>query len=234
MRNIDADMVTEIAKEVTSTFFLLEYQLDSTYYYTDRDVPIFYGGHKYEPLAFDFGSLVYASNMSVDRVTINIDNVELWLSAFLLGEDVRNKTAVLSFGCMGENVIEWDEGVAWSDVADTAEWYQNYYYIIGVIELFRGFIGDWELSEIRARLTQVNEFILWKKKTLRICQASCPWIFVNDGSGEYCRYNGAESWCDQSYNRCLALGNNANFGGFRFLPAISERQIWWGRLPDKV
>ncbi|MDO9593101.1 MAG: hypothetical protein Q7I98_07985 [Erysipelotrichaceae bacterium] len=233
MRNIDPVVIAEIIKEITSTFLLIELQFASTYYYTDRDVSIFYGGHKYEPLAFKPGSLVYAANMSVDRVTIDVDNVSLWLSAILLGEDVRNKTSILSFGCMGENVVQWDEDVVWSSEADTAKWYQNYYSIIGIVELFRGFIGDWELSEIKAKITQVNELIFWKKKTLRICQATCPWVFVNDGSGD-CKYNGVETWCDQSYNRCFALGNNLNFGGFRFLPAVSEKQIWWGRLPDEV
>ncbi len=422
MRNFDADLVAELLEEVTSTFYLLEFQFDSTYRYTDRDVSVYYGGNKYEPLSFDFGNLVYAANMSVDRVTVDIDNVSLWLSAILLGEDVRNKTAILSFGCLyglpylsddsligywplnetsGTNApdesdnsndgtlvnmedADWVDGVVgkclsfdgvnkyvdcnnavnlavtgsmtigmWVNKTSyvyygglICKWYQNefdicaksaqeirilqgdgthedivfdsftwnndewYYFTVvrdavnkklrlyvngvqsgaeksytrvvsssnrkvtigrrsegtaqafnglidevriydkalsvdevkalynnpsnkylGVVDLFRGFVGDWEISELQARVTLVNEFILWKKKTLRTCSATCPWPFKD---ATYCKYAGAESWCDQSYNRCLALGNSANFGGFRFLPAIAERQIWWGRVPDDI
>jgi hypothetical protein len=44
-----------------------------------------------------------------------------------------------------------------------------------------------------------------------------------------CGYIGAETWCDQSYERCATLMNTANFGGERFLPALMEKEIWWGR-----
>lgn len=233
MRNFDAAIVAELLKEVTSTFLLLEFQFSSTYRYTDRDIPVFYDGNKYEPLGFNSGNSVYATSMSVDRITFDIDNVSLWFSALLLGEDIRNKTAILSFGCMGKSSIQWDDDTSWSTIDNDAQWHQDSYSVLGAFELFRGFVGAWELSELQAKITSVNEFIFWKKETLRICQASCPWTFVNDGSGE-CRYNGIETWCDQSWNRCKNLENDSNFGGFRFLPDISEREIWWGRLPDRV
>ncbi len=41
-----------------------------------------------------------------------------------------------------------------------------------------------------------------------------------------------ETWCDQTFDRCKELGNQRNFGGFRFIPAIAEKQIWWGRVPS--
>ena len=73
----------------------------------------------------------------------------------------------------------------------------------------------------------VNEMVLWNQKTLRIAQSTCPWIF----RGAECGYGGSASWCDQSYERCTALGNADRFGGFEFLPSIMERQVWWGRIP---
>ena len=36
-------------------------------------------------------------------------------------------------------------------------------------------------------------------------------------------------WCDGSYDRCLLMDNTANFGGFRWLPALQDRKIWWGQ-----
>ena len=202
MRNFDPDLIAEIAKEVTSTFFLLELNLASTYYYTDSDYDIYYNGHNYLSMGFKFSDIAYAANMSVDKVSIDFDNVGLTMSSILLGEDVRNKTAKLSFGCYGDNVI------------------------IGVVDLFQGIISDWNLSETVAQMTIVNEFILWKKKTLRIAQATCPWDF----KGTECTYSGGETWCDKSYERCTALSNTDSFGGFRFLPSIAEKSIWWGRV----
>jgi len=224
LRNFDASLIDEIEKEVTSTFFLLELNLASTYYYTDSDYDIYYNGHNYLSMGFKFSDIAYAANMSVDKVSIDFDNVGLTMSAILLGEDVRNKTAKLSFGCYGTMGMVWDSGIEWDA---GIQWLEGT-TIIGVVDLFQGIISDWNLSETMAQMTIVNEFILWKKKTLRIAQATCPWGFKEAG-GE-CRYTGGETWCDQSYERCKALGNTDNFGGFRFLPSIAEKSIWWGRV----
>ena len=39
-------------------------------------------------------------------------------------------------------------------------------------------------------------------------------------------------WCDQSYKRCHDLGNEDNFGGFRYLPYLLNRTFKWG--PEKM
>lgn len=44
-----------------------------------------------------------------------------------------------------------------------------------------------------------------------------------------CRYNGASTWCDFSWDRCLTLSNTTNFGGFRWLSYIVDKKIWWGK-----
>jgi hypothetical protein len=203
MRNIDVDIIAEIEKEVAMTFFLLELNLTADYYFTDADQDIFYDGNLYLSVGFDFSDIAYAANMSVDKISLNLDNAGLYFSTLFLGEDVRNKTAKLSFGIKYGIPFEY-----------------------GVIDLFQGIISDWNSSELKTQLTVVNEFILWKKKTLRIAQATCPWDF----KGTECAYAGGETWCDKSYDRCMVLSNTNNFGGFRFLPSIAEKEIWWGRV----
>lgn len=47
-----------------------------------------------------------------------------------------------------------------------------------------------------------------------------------------CRYAGAETWCDRSWDRCLALSNTINFGGKRWLPGLVGKQISWGQAAD--
>jgi hypothetical protein len=46
-----------------------------------------------------------------------------------------------------------------------------------------------------------------------------------------CGYVGAETWCDHSWERCIALNNKINFRGLRWLPYLIDKQIWWGRAP---
>ena len=95
-----------------------------------------------------------------------------------------------------------------------------------VQEFIRGFISSWELSsDNQVRISIKNEAMLWAKKTLRIHSSSCPWVF----KGTECGYTGTATWCDRNYARCGELLNTDNYGGFRFLPSIMEREIWWGR-----
>ena len=95
-----------------------------------------------------------------------------------------------------------------------------------VQEFIRGFISSWELSsDNQVRISVKNEAMLWAKKTLRIHSSSCPWVF----KGTECGYSGTATWCDRNYARCGELLNTDNYGGFRFLPSIMEKEIWWGR-----
>jgi hypothetical protein len=204
VRNFDAGLAAELAKSAYRFFNAVEFQFTSTYYYTDFQFPIYLDGHKHNPIGMEVGSISTAAMMSADSVTIKMDDANLAISGILLGEDVRNKTAILTYGAIGSD-----------------------YQVIASAVMFRGFVGGYELQEPSADITIVNEFILWRKKTLRTAQASCPWAF----KGTECTYAGAETWCDKSYERCQALSNDMSFGGFRFLPSLMDKEIWWGRIP---
>lgn len=207
MKTFDAAMIAELAKEVMKMFFLLELQFDQTWRFTDHDHPLYYDGEKYTPRDFEFGEVAYSASMSVDRMSMKIANADRQMSAILLGEDVGSCPVVVSLGLLG-----------------------NDYSILSVAEVWRGFVDSWTLNEERATIAVVNEFIFWNRKALRTSSATCPWTFK--GSDGLCRYAGAETWCDQTFDRCKELGNQRNFGGFRFIPAIAEKQIWWGRVPS--
>lgn len=54
-------------------------------------------------------------------------------------------------------------------------------------------------------------------------------------SGKYyyrgeCRYAGSETTCDRTWKRCTELSNTANYGGFRHLGYLSEKDIMWGKV----
>ena len=175
-----------------------------TVYYTDADRAVHYSDIRYSPIPISFADIAYAAALSVDQVTVEFGNANLTMSAYLLGEDARNRTIIISHAVLNS--------------AGTC---------LGLTNLFQGIIGEWEITEDRATIRALNELVLWRKRPLRTASATCPWVF----KGTECGYAGAGAWCDQSFSRCAELANQANFGGFRFLPALMEKQLWWGRVP---
>lgn len=236
MRDISSLIEASLLVEEGKMFWLLELQFDNTIRYTDCDIdlwdfppiaaPIDYLitesgdylitesgdflilkettiSNKFETMPFSIENINYTTAASVDNVTINIENVDLQMSAIFLNEDIMNKWGILSLIFLDEN----------NKVIDQP------------IEVFRGLVSTWKLSESKASMTLVNEFIFWNKKTLRDHKPSCGWAF----KGVECTYTGGETWCDKSYARCTALGNTDNYEGCRWLPALMETEIYWGR-----
>lgn len=207
MRNFDATIAAELAKENFTFFFMLELQLSSTLRITDFDVPVYdEDDNLFTPVGFKFDNITGSAALAVESLDIEIDDTNQAISAAVLGEDVRNKWAILYIGVYADQIVTQ--------------------------EFMRGIIGGWELfDDNKAKITITNEMVLWKKRPLRIQMSSCPWVF----KGEECGYTGSESTCDQSYDDCNGIkGNAANFGGDRFLPALMEKEIWWGRTRDYV
>jgi len=95
--------------------------------------------------------------------------------------------------------------------------------------LFHGILDSWELSEGRIRLTATNVLNTWQEHSLSRHSSSCRWRAFK---GPECQYVGSAVHCDRSYTRCVELGNQANFGGFRFLPDIVDKEVWWGKDRD--
>ena len=205
MKTISTAINAQLEAEQFSYFYTVELRLSAiTLYYTDADRPVHYNDIRYTPAPLAFADIAYAAALSVDQVSVEFGNANLTMSAYLLGEDARNRTTIISQGVM--------------NAAGT---------VLGLTNLSQGIVGEWELTEDRATIRALNELVLWRKRPLRTASATCPWVF----KGTECGYAGAGAWCDQSYSRCAELGNQANFGGFRFLPALMEKQLWWGRVP---
>ena len=204
MRSVGVLVSGELSKEHFRFFHLLEMQLTNTYRYTDSDIPVYVSGEKFTPIGVKISDISVASALSVDRITVEIDDADHTVSDVLISEDARNKTAIFSVGVFDDNLN-----------------------VIGTEDLFRGMVGEWEYEEPTSKVTIVNEFVLWKKRPLRSASGTCAWVF----RGTECGYTPSGE-CDQSYDRCVALGNSNNFGGFRFLPSLQEARIWWGRTPE--
>jgi hypothetical protein len=207
MRDLSALIKAALAAEEGAMFWFLELQFGTYLRYTDCDIDLYYSGNKFETMPFSIGPIKYSAKSSVDKVVIDIQNVDLQMSAVFLNENIMNKWGILRIGFFDNNGVIIDQ----------------------IFEVFRGLVSTWKLSEPKASITLVNEFIFWNKRTLRKHQSACRWPF----KGIECGYSGGETWCDQSYARCTALGNTDNFGGDRWLPDLMEKEIYWGRITNK-
>lgn len=229
MINFDATIAAELQKEVVSAFFCLSLDLGATYRFTDAEYPVFdSSSNRYEPRTFLFNSLRSSGSLSVEQLDIEIDDTDALISTLVLNSDVRRRAASLYMGVIARESmvgIEWDSGITWDTGIVWSGDYTQYKTVMQLVWL--GFIGGWTLEEdSKATLNLTNELIAWNKKTLRQCSASCQWVF----KGTECGYTGAGSWCDKSYDRCRDLGQDDYYGGFRFLPNLMDKQIWWGRV----
>ncbi len=233
MRILQSDISAEFAKEYLRHFFMVQFNFSSTVRYNDTEESIYDGSSNlFTARSFKFTDIAASSGLSVSQLDIEIDDTDQVISSVLLGEDVRNKTVNLYIGVVSqtdmsgavwEAGVEWDAGAMWAGDYTKTE--------ILTQEFFRGIVSGWTLlDDNKAKITVKNELVLWVKKSLRTQSSSCPWTF----KGTECGYSGPETWCDQSYDRCSSgwLNNAVNFGGFRFLPSIMERELWWGRTQN--
>jgi len=157
----------------------------------------------FTPLGFTINPISYSLANIVDQAQIVIDNLDQIMTSVFVGGTPQGETATISF-------VAVDSSGA----------------VIGApLVLFEGEIDSWGLDEEKLNVTLTNIFSQWSRQTVALHSASCRWKVFK---GTECGYAGGGTWCDRSYSRCSALGNTANFGGFRFIPAFSDKPIIWG------
>lgn len=207
MRTIDSSIITQMGSGAVRPFLLLEMNIDGThYYYTDCDVPIAVSGCTYTPRGFKLEPIRYSMNDYVDSMRFATDNLDDTFTSAFVGGTPHKGLVKLSMA-----------------VFDTAAVPS----IIDVpVPLFEGIIDEWSLNESEVSITVSSLLVTWNNRTLAKHSSSCRW---KQFKGRECGYRGTETWCDRSYTRCAALGNQANFGGFRWLPSIADKEVWWGR-----
>lgn len=362
MRTVPLALQSELIKEANALCHLIELYLSSTYRFTDFDFALTYDANTYTSRGLSVSAAEYSVSPQVDKLTLQVDNVDKTFSAIILAQEVRGKKCVVRLAALkGRDVVinggfEFGDTEGWTLYVDTGAgaaatvaanafeiWegryrglvtitnggvaeddiqlhqpvgsivnthqykvsfaakavanrtikvkvlknvspYTNYglnqsvsltpswkhfdytwtanqsaadarlgFYLgndtnnvsLDVIEavpvtdrpppatvlavsvIFSGVIDRCTLDQQRVRFDVFNPFIFWQRKVpRRLHSPTCPWPFKD---ATFCKYSGVEAWCDKSFDRCEALGVSDNFGGFRFLPALVNRKIWWGR-----
>ena len=238
-RTIDSSMLAKLESGELKPFYLLEMIIgNNSYRFTDCDVPLalpddIVGAVEDLTLSVD-GSIGGASNSVVPGVFTPISNLKFSPIRYSLARIVDKADIEMS---MVENpamlyefvggtpqgskvilrlVIIDDDNI--SMVGDTS------------FTLFEGSIDQWNMTEDTLQFTAVSAISQWSQKGLRTHGSSCQWKkFKGQTKDSPCMYSGGQSWCDRTYARCEQLNNTDNFGGFRWLPSIVDKDIWWGR-----
>ncbi len=206
MKSLPAELTAELAKESIRLAHLFKITLTgSTHRYTDADIDIYYGGNWWISKGITFDAVRISVSPKVDSISFEIDNVDKAFSSIVLSEETRGKPCEILRVALNVNMA-----------------------VIGAGLLFLGQLDAIEIDHKRASIKVFNHFIRWKMPTpRRVHSATCQWTFKSN----HCGYSGPGTWCDHSWPRCVELNNKLNFSGFRWLPYLVDKQIWWGRAP---
>ena len=208
--DLNANFIAQIEAEAAFAVVAGKFTFGGTdYRWCDGTIPIYLDGERYDPVGLRIDGIENEAGVSMMRAQLSIPNADDTVGSVLLGTECRQGDVNLYWAALNSDGEIAVSGVAWG-------------------QFFLGMLEDWDIdydSDI-ARLKCVNELIWWHVNTLLKAEPTCPWPFKDTVT---CRYAGAGTWCDQTYDRCSALGNTDYFGGDLYLPEISERELWWGK-----
>jgi len=216
-RNLDQNVIDMLSAYKMFPFFCLDFtDGDTNYKYTTLDVPITLsvsGGPSgvYESRGFEFESINYTLSNVMDNATIRIDNLDSVLTSIFVGGTVEEKEASLYLGLMNTATDSTSE-------------------LLGTALVFTGEVDSFELDETEVRMVIGSIFSRWSHQSFGKHSSSCRYKVFK---GNKCGYIDSHINCDRSYTRCFALDNTVNFGGFKWLPSIENKKIWWGPTPSE-
>jgi len=205
MRNYSTQITDQLAGEEFKPFYVLSMTISgTTYRYTDCQVPIYFNSNVYTSIGLGAINVAYSINNVVDRINIEIDNIDSAMTGLFVGGTPTGSAAQLE-----QVVLNSDNNV----IGDVS------------VVLFQGEIDKWGIDEDILKVTLVSQFVRWQQVTFSPHSASCRWKAFKSTE---CDYAGGSTWCDRTYTRCIALANSTNFGGFRWLPSLQNIDIEWG------
>ncbi len=204
MITVSTDLKQYLEAEQSFIVYLLNIQSTTPFLFNNSDVKIFDGSNVYLPKGFELQEVNLSIGTTVNYIDIKIDNAGSDMVAWALNEEIRNTQVFIYIAAINENNLQ----------------------VVDKFILFRGYISKAKIKDEMMTITVADEMIRWKDQTLNNHASLCCWRFKDP---ETCKYSGAETWCDKTYERCLELGNTSRFRGFRYLPSITEQEIWWGQ-----
>jgi hypothetical protein len=168
----------------------------------------------YSPNMFEFGSISLSTSQIVDNVDITIlDVANTYKGIFIEQEYIQGSRFTLFMVLLDDSRVPIGEDL-------------NYRIV-----LFDGTLDSWDLDEELIKVKITNQLYQWERRTLRKHSATCGWRTFGSSPCPHILQSGES--CDREYNQCSQWGHTAYFGGFRFLPSLVDKDIWWGSVPSQ-
>lgn len=192
-------------------FYLFEFFFTETKRYTDTDLTVVWSGNTYDPVPISISGFDKSSINFAEVLTIKTQNVDRAIAAIILGERIQGKEAAIY-------ASEW---VAPGSFSNPTVVFKGQFDGVGIEE-------GYDSADVSLEIK--NEFVKWDMPVPRSTFAgTCQWKFKSDTPG--CQYTGVASLCNKTWGRCEELANTARFRGFRWLPMLQDKEIWWGKNP---
>ena len=204
MRTLETDFETAIEAYDQHLAILADFEFSSTYRYCSSDIDIWYNSNKYTARGLTISPSTFNVSMQIDKISIVLDNVDLVLTAIIENQEVRSKQVVVRAASL-------------NDLGK----------VVAQEVIFLGIVDSVSYDEEKTTFSVFNIFAFWSRRVpRRKYSPKCQWEFKDTVN---CKYSGAQTWCDKTYSRCTTLNNIVNFGGFRWITSLIDKDIWWGR-----
>lgn len=204
MRDFSNDFIAQIESGEAMLGVFVDFEFDTVLRYTDKDIDLYLGGNLYIAGGMQLLSLEDEGGLSAANMRLALPNTDRLMTSVLLNTACRGKRIVARWAAFDATIKVIASGI-----------------------FFYGELDDYRIKDDIVEMICVSEMIAFQERHMIRSSATCWKPF----KGIFCSYDGSESWCDQTYERCSAIGNADNFGGSRWLPEISEQELWWGRVP---
>ncbi len=243
-------------------FFELALKPTHTYYWTAYNQSLFYNANWYEAKGITFETVQNTLLTRADSMTLNVSNVDRKFSDLILANEIRGKAVTVKEAVLDRNNAVIDAITIFYGFVDSMEINQKrasievFNHMIQWKKMTPRRIHSatcpWVFKDVASQVigTDAANYTCiidhpadaTNKPTTGAYYATywtaagalgVAWATGTQYSPGTCNYIGAGAWCDQSWERCLALTNTAHFGGFRWLPFLVNRDLWWGRNPVK-
>jgi len=258
MKSFPSDLLTEINKQVHIRTYLLKIELSSVLCLTPFDEKILYDGNWYRSMRITFKTGQVSMLPQADRISIDIENRAKWLSNLALSEKMEGAAVTIREAYLDMNAKVVGSWLLFFGYVDryrilpktaTIDVYNHMVKFKMYTPRFtHGAACRWEFKKKSSVVigTDSNQYTcifdhIGASSNRPVTGAFWRMFWKLDGSGGVtwqaggsyevngCNYSGPATSCDQSRDRCIELGNEANFGGFPWQPYLADKDIWWGR-----
>lgn len=258
MKLISSEFIHHLRSSEITKAHLFKFEFSHTYYWTEYPNNIFYNNQWYLSKGIKFDLAHISSAPDVDSINIDIDNVNKWFSNLVFSERLAYSPVTIWSAVLDKNLSVVDALLIFYGYYDTHDGNQRAVqcriadhrqkWKMPTPRRMSGGPCPWTFKDAASQIIgtdSLNYFAIedhiatalnrpitgpdWRSFWAQTGSLGTAWVLGTDYKAGTCNYTGAETWCDQSWERCNTLANTAYFAGCRWLPYLADKEIWWGR-----